>query len=200
MLLACAVGMAATDAARPMDLLTALDTGQVRAEFRGAGDSTVTGVIERLDSGPTSLEIQPGTQFWAQRSGTQGQSTIGSVPVDLNEQRLAYVSFSTVCTNIGRPAPTPDDVMLPVASPDERMVALLGLPGIRERPHDAVQAAAWALASNPRYYEVRTILATKAGSDVAPTIRGAYAERMIALAADLVRAAGLEPTQFRLFR
>jgi hypothetical protein len=200
MLLACAVCLAATDPAQPMDLLTAVDTGQVRAEFRGAGDSAVTGVVERLATGPTSLEIQPGTQFWAQAGGRQGQSTVGSVPIDLNEQRLAYVSFSTVCTNIGRPAPTPDDIMLPVASPDERMVALLSLSGIQARPHDAVQAAAWAVASNPRYYEVRAILASKAGSDATATARGAYAEQMIALGADLARAAGLEPSQFRLFR
>jgi len=95
---------------------------------------------------------------------------------------------------------TPDDIMLPVASPDERMVALLSLSGIQARPHDAVQAAAWAVATNPRYYEVRTILDEQGRLGRDSGRSRCYAERMVALGADLVRAAGLEPSQFRLFR
>jgi len=49
-----------------MDLITALELGLVRAEFRGNGDSSVVGRLWGVPNGPSEITIEPGTQFWAQ--------------------------------------------------------------------------------------------------------------------------------------
>lgn len=197
-LLACAWTQAATSGSR-VDLLEALNTGDVRAEFYGAGDRAVTGYIERTADGPQSLEISPGTQFWAQRGGVQGQTNLGRVPVDLTDTQIAWVTLTTCCTNIGRPAPTPDDVMVPVRCPDERLSRLLGLPQIGAEPHFGVQVAVWALANNPRHGQVWQALWRHEAAAAAPEGRAAFVASALQAGARLLERIGLEPTAFRLF-
>lgn len=183
-----------------VDLLQALNSGKVWAEFHGAGDRAVTGTVERAEDGPTQLHISPGTQFWAQASGRQGQTNLGRIPIDLSQDRVAYLNIRTCCTNLGRPPATPEDVMVPVSCPDPRMATLLGLPGVTDRPHMAVQAAVWAIANNPRRSEVRLAVRTDPTAGTTSEERSRFADEALAVAADLLQAAGLVPASFRAFR
>ena len=80
------------------DLLVSLERGEVWAQFRGAGESAIQGVVGRSAYGPGSLTISPGTQFWGQRPGVQGMTTLGAVHIDLSQQRLASVRIPAACT------------------------------------------------------------------------------------------------------
>ena len=193
------VVLAATDAPQAVGLLSALDSGQLRAEFHGAGDRMVTGVIARAEDGPQQAVIAPGTQFWAQRGGVQGQTNLGSVPIDLRDRLVAIVSFPTCCTNLLLPAPTPEDVMIPVVCPDSRLAALLGKPAIAQAPHMAVQAAVWAIANDARARDVRWVLLHQKEAGATLAQRSQWADAMVAQAGDLLRSIGLEPASFRLF-
>ena len=104
------------------------------------------------------------------------------------------VTLASCCTNLGLPEASSDDIMVAVACPDTRLSRLMSLPAIEDRPHAAVQVAVWAIANNPRPNEVRRVLRQE------PDAEAAFADQMIVLAADLVRQAGLEPQEFRLFR
>jgi hypothetical protein len=195
-LLAAALLLLATAAlAQPLDLIAGLNQGVLVAEFRGAGDRAVTGTIGRTGDAPLDVNIAPGTQFWAQAGGRQGQATFGSVPVDLTHTRLAQVTLHTCCTNLGLPDAKPTDLMIPVACPDPRLARLLSLPGIQSQPHMAVQAAVWAVANDATGYRIRQALRREpqVGSST-------FAADMVTAAANLLRQAGLEPTAFRAFR
>jgi hypothetical protein len=199
LVLACAWAQAATSGTT-VDLLDALNAGDVRAEFYGAGDQAVTGYVERSAGGPLSLEISPGTQFWAQAGGIQGQTNLGRVPVDLSDTRIAWLTIRTCCTNIGLPAATPDDVMVPVRCPDQRLAKLLGLPQIGAEPQFGVQVAVWALANNPRRAQVWQVVRSHEMAAEAPEGRDAFAAASLGAGASLLRRIGLEPATFRMFR
>lgn len=158
----------------------------------------MSATIGRNGDVPLEVAIAPGTQFWAQAGGRQGQATIGQVPVDLTGRQVARLTLHTCCTNLGLPPATRADLMLPVPCSDGRMAALLGQPGIAGRPHMAVQAAVWALASDPSRRAVRRALLTEAG--VPRQERERFAAEMLAAAADLLRQANLAPEAYRLFR
>jgi len=192
--------LAATDAPPPVELLAALDSGQLSAEFHGAGDRMVTGTISRAEDGPQQAVIAPGTQFWAQLGGRQGQTNLGAVPIDLRDRMVATVSFPTCCTNLLLRAPTPQDIMIPVVCPDARLAALLGKAGITQVPHMAVQAAVWAIANDARAYDVRWVLLHEKAAGATHVQRSQWADAMVAQAGELLRSIGLEPANFRLFR
>jgi len=181
--------------AEPIDLIAGLNQGLLVAEFHGAGDRTVTGTIARTGDAPLEVNIPPGTQFWAQAGGRQGQTNVGGRQVGLTDVKAVQVALATACTNIGLPEAGPADVMIPVACPDARVARLLSLPGIEAQPHMAVQAAVWAVANDAPSYEVRWALRREPGVG-----SPAFASDMIATAANLMVAAGLEPRDFRLFR
>ncbi|MEN6402132.1 MAG: hypothetical protein ABFD94_09300 [Armatimonadia bacterium] len=183
-----------------VDLIDGLNSGALWAEFHGAGDRAVSGTIGRTSDAPLVANIAPGTQFWAQAGGRQGQATIGSVPVDLTGRRVATITIHTCCTNLGLPEATAADTMVPVASPNPSLAGLLALPGIESRPHMAVQAAVWALANNPRGVTIRRALRGELPRSSTQAERGEFCSKMVALAEELVRSAGLEPRDYNLFR
>jgi len=181
--------------AAPLNLIAGLNSGQLWAEFRGAGDRAVTGTIGRTVDTPLEVSIPAGTQFWAQAGGRQGQANFGGLPVDLTHSTVAQVTLHTCCTNIGLPEATPDDIMIPVVCPDARLARLLSLPGINNQPHMAVQTAVWVVANDPRSAEVRRVLRKEPGVG-----SSAFAAEMMSAAAGLLQAAGLDPASFRLYR
>lgn len=181
--------------AEPIDLIQGLNSGQLWAEFRGAGDRAVTGTIGRTGEQPLDVNIPAGTQFWAQGGGRQGQSGFGNRTIGLRDVKVAQVTLHTACTNLGLPEATADDIMIPVAPHDGRLAQLMGLPGIEQQPHMAVQVAVWAITNNARGYDVRRMLRKEPGVGSSE-----YATQMLTLAADLMRQAGLDPQTFRLFR
>lgn len=180
--------------AQPIDLIQGLNSGQLWAEFRGAGDRGVTGTIGRTGDDPLDVNIPAGTQFWAQAGGRQGQTGFGNQRIGLRDVKIAQVTLHTCCTNLGLPEATADDIMIPVAAPDMRLARLMSLPGIEQQPHMAVQAAVWAVANNARGYDVRRMVRRE------PGVGSEHVNEVLDLAADLMRQAGLEPTEFRLFR
>lgn len=184
-------------AGQPVNLLDGLREGSIWAEFRGAGGESVSGVIGAAPRGPRFVQIPSGTQFQAQLPGRQGMSTLGSLNLDLGEQRLAQVMIPTACTNLGLPEPTPDDVMVPLPCPDVRLARLAAVLDLHPAPQPAAQLAVWALSDNPPLALVQPYLVQQApGFDLA-----AYAERraLVQQAAQLLGAAGLEPAGFRMF-
>ncbi|MCE5238924.1 hypothetical protein LLH23_10580 [bacterium] len=181
--------------AEPVDLIAGLNSGQLWAEFRGAGDRAVTGTIGRTGDAPLDVNIPAGTQFWAQAGGRQGQSTIGGRSFGLRDVKDVQVTLATCCTNLGLREATAADLMIPVACPDVRVARLLSLPGIDQQPHMAVQAAVWAIANDARPTAVRRALRAEPGVGCT-----AFADEMVGLAASLIRACGLEPGDYRLFR
>lgn len=197
-MLCCAAAWPLNNA--PVDLIDGLNTGALWAEFHGAGDRAVTGTIGRTGDQPLTASIAPGTQFWAQAGGRQGQATIGAVPVDLTTRRVATLTLHTCCTNLGLPEATADDLMVPVAAPNPPLAALLSLPAIQSRPHMAVQAAVWALANDSRGMTIKRAIRAELPRTSTQAERSHYTAQMVALAEELVRAAGLNPRDYNLFK
>lgn len=192
------VAAEAWSAQQPMDLITALEQGQVEAVFYGSGDQSVRGRIRRSPYGPSELYVPPGTQFWAQREGRQGMTTLGYVPIDLRRRATSYVSIPTACTNLDLNAPTGLDIMVPARCPDMRMAALCATIG-RVRVARAVsQLAVWAVANDPPWEDVREYAEAHAAGDDEDA-KSAAAEVMRTQAAALLREAGLDPAGFAMF-
>lgn len=184
----------------PLDLIDGLNSGALWGEFQGAGDRAVTATIGRTGDAPVTANIAPGTQFWAQAGGRQGQATIGAVPVDLTGRRVATLTIHTCCTNLGLPPATAADAMIPVASPRSSLASLLSLPDIQSRPHMAVQAAVWALANDPRGMSIKRAIRAELPRTSTHAERSQFTSEMVALAEQLVYAAGLNPRDYNLFR
>jgi hypothetical protein len=175
----------AWSAQQPMDLIAALEQGQIEAVFYGNGDQSVRGRIRRSPHGPSELYVPPGTQFWAQREDRQGMTTLGYVPIDLRRRATTYVTIPTACTNLALNAPTGFDIMIPTRCPDARMEVLCTTIG-RIWPARAVsQLAVWDYAQGHA-----------AGDD--EDAKTAAAEVMRSQAAELLRAAGLDPAGFAM--
>jgi hypothetical protein len=184
-----------------VDLLTALDLDLVRAEFRGNGESSVLGQLWRAPNGPQQVTVDPGTQFWAQLGGRQGMGTLGQTTIDFGTGRYAQVNIPTACTNIGLPAPTRRDIMIPSPCPDPRVARIASMAGAKEVNLAAVQVAIWALANDPNTRPVETYLkrVVKAQKKADPDTE-VTAESIMSAAATLLRRAEVSPEAFRLFR
>jgi len=183
----------------PVNLLDALGSGDIDATFYGNGDESVKGRIRRSAFGPEKIVVEPGTQFWAQREGLQGMTTLGWVPVDLTRSNIAYVVIPTACTNYNLAAPTPLDRMNPVCCPEPRMAALAEQVGRAHPPQEVAQIAVWAIANNPQWNEIAGLVEAKVQAD-SPEERTEAAEAYRVQAVQLLRAAGVNPTRFRMFR
>ncbi len=184
-----------------MDLLTALDLDLVRAEFRGNGESSVVGQLWRGPNGPQQLTVDPGTQFWAQLGGRQGMGTLGQNTIDFGGGRMAQVSIPTACTNIGLPAPTRRDIMVPSACPDPRVARIASMAGTEAVAPAAAQVAIWAVANDPPRRPIESYLkkAVKALKKADPDTE-ATTESILAEAATLLRRAEVSPDAFQLFK
>lgn len=190
---------AAEIAPAPMELLDALATGKVDAVFYGNGDESVRGRIRRTPFGPESLYVAPGTQFWAQAEGRQGMTTLGWVPIDLTRNAIRYVEIPTACTNFDLPAPTQYDRMTPVCCPEPRMAALSEHIGRAHPERPVAQIAVWAVANNPEWSDIAGLVEADVMADT-PEKRAQVAETYRRRAADLMRAAGIDPERHRVFR
>lgn len=191
-----AAGAIAQD--NPVNLLDAIDRGQVDAVFYGNGDESVRGRIRRGAFAPEQLYVAPGTQFWAQQPGLQGMTTLGWVPIDLSTRAVAYVEIPTACTNVDLPAPTSYHRMVPSCCPDVRMAALSEYIGRVRPPRETLQIAVWAVANNPTWDVVEGYVEARATA-AAPEELPALAEGYRRAAAGLLSAVGLRPAQFRMF-
>jgi hypothetical protein len=184
-----------------MDLLTALDLDLLRAEFRGNGESSVVGQLWRAPNGPQQVTVDPGTQFWAQLGGRQGMGTLGQNTIDFGSGRMAQVSIPTACTNIGLPAPTRRDIMVPSPCPDPRVARIASMAGTKGVAPAAAQVAIWAVANDPPRRPIESYLKKvvkalkKADSDAEVT-----ADSILTEAATLLRRAEVSPEAFQLFK
>ena len=194
-----ALPAAAERSSAPMDLLDALGTGRVDAVFYGNGDQSVRGRIRRSAFGPEQLYVAPGTQFWAQRDGLQGMTTLGWIPIDLARNSIAYVDIPTACTNYALPAPTPYDRMNVVCCPEPRMAALAEYVGRVNPPQPVAQIAVWAVANNPEWSEIAGLVEVHAIGET-PEERAATVATWRQQAASLMQTAGLNPRNYRVFR
>jgi hypothetical protein len=183
----------------PVDLLDALATGQIDATFYGNGDDSVKGRVRRTPFGPEKVFIAPGTQFWAQQDGLQGMTTLGWVPIDLARSHIEYVEIPAACTNYNLPAPTRHDRMNPVCCPEPRMAALAEQVGRMHPPQPVAQIAVWAIANNPTWSEIAGLVEAEVTADT-PEERAEGAEGYRDRAARLMREAGINPRNFRIFR
>jgi hypothetical protein len=200
----------------------------VRAEFRGNGEESVVGRIWAAPGGPQEITIAPGTQFWAQLAGPggggfgqigggrgggglrgggigqigggrQGMGALGQNTVPFGGDRYAEVRLPTACTDLGLPAPTRRDIMVPAPCPDVRVAAvaaLYGQPGVHPA---AVQVAIWALTDDPSRaalspYLTRVVKSEgKVGLPIGP-------EAVLAAAAEVLGKAGIGTQAFAAFR
>jgi len=212
-----------------MDLITALELGLVKAEFRGNGDSSVVGRIWGTPNGPTELTLEPGTQFWAQLGaggggfgrggglgqptggafgqlgggggGRQGMGALGQNPINLGGDRFVDVRIPTACTNIGLPAPTRNDVMVAVRCPDPRIARVASLYGQPDVHPAAVQVAVWAITDNPPAKPISQFLQRAARQlQKADATTALSADGLLQQAADLLRRADVDPSLFTVFR
>ncbi|MFP3903277.1 MAG: hypothetical protein ACLFWB_03430 [Armatimonadota bacterium] len=192
---------AAAVSASTMNLLDALNDGAVRADFRGTGDTGVDAIIERAAGGPDYVTVSPGTQFWAQRGGLQGQTTLGWVPIDVGADGIAHVQIPTACTNINLPAPTPDDAMWPEPAPSGDMMRLCSI--IRPENHNpqVAQLAVWAVANDPSRQQLASHERDMITDEEASAAEREEAfDTLLRSAAALLKKAGLQPRKFRMFR
>lgn len=193
-LLLCGVVMAA----EPMELLAALQQGRVQAEFYGNGDQSVRGRIRPSAYGPDQLYVAPGTQFWAQQGGLQGMTTLGWVPIDLRNRPFVFVDIPTACTNYDLPAPARWDRMIPHCCPSPAMAALSETVG-RVQPSRAVaQLAVWAVANNPEWTAIVGYAEANATGETEEE-RAANALVLRQQAAQLIAAAGIDPSRYLMF-
>ncbi|MGC9320540.1 MAG: hypothetical protein ACP5KN_21075 [Armatimonadota bacterium] len=187
----------------PMELLEALESGAVEGVFYGNGDQSVRGRLRSGAFGPDEVYVAPGTQFWAQQiegqQQRQGMTTIGWVPIDLSRRGYAYVEIPTACTNYDRPAPTRYDRMSPVPCPDRRMALLSEHIGRARPSRAAAQLAIWAIANNPAWSKIEGHVERYVKADTEKERAKAVAAYR-AEAAQLLRAAGFDPVDFRMFR
>jgi hypothetical protein len=215
-----AVEQASQPAATPghVELLAGLEAGLLQAEFRGNGDSSVVGRIRAAAGGPTGVTIQPGTQFWAQLGGGQGQlgqgnrglsqlggrqglGALGQTDLKLTPGRLAQITLPAACTNLGLPAPTRHDIMIASRPPDARVAALAaryGEPGIS---HAACQVAIWAITDNPSRKAINFYLAREVRAAARSTSEAEVSsDSILASAAELLRGTLVQPETLALFR
>ena len=183
----------------PVDLMDALEQGQIQATFYGNGDQSVRARLRSAPYGPNEVYVTPGTQFWAQRGGLQGMTTLGYVPIDLSRRPMVYVEIPTACTNLDLPAPTGYDIMIPTRCPDERMAALSGVIGRLGPRRHVAQLAVWAIANDPPWEDVEDYAMShcKAKGDEAGEAEAVALRDRAAL---LLQYAGLEPAEFAMFR
>jgi len=184
--------------AAPVDLLQALADGQVWAQFRGWGQGAIRGTVGRSPSGPQQLSIGPGTQFQAQRQGTQGMMTLGSTSIDLRNRSVAQVVVPAVCTNLGLRTPTAADIFVPARQSNIRLAQVARAIARRHPPHPAAQLAVWAVTDDPLRQDVEPFL-----RDVTRVKRmrpELEKSRLLQIASELLRAARLNPRQFHMFR
>jgi hypothetical protein len=192
------IAAAADTLGPPVDLIQGLATHQIYAQFWGGGDLGVNGIIGRGQNGPAGVTVSPGTQFWAQLPGRQGQTGLGRTSLDLSTRRYAQVWIPTACTNINLQAPTETDVMLAAACPNQDMERLSSYLADNAAPRPSVQVAVWAVANDPPpMYPALSqyILAQAQLSEGKLTPLG-----IMTSAAGLMQAAGLMPTAYRLVR
>ena len=184
--------------AEEVDLLQALQRGEVWAQFRGWGQDAVRGTIGRSAYGPQQLSIAPGTQFQAQRPGVQGMMTLGQTRVDLRGQSLAQVTIPAVCTNLGWRTPTAADIMVPARHPNTRLASVAAAASQRRVAPPVAQLATWAVANNPRRADIERYLnEVVAGVQAPPQLEKS---RLLLQVAELLRAAKLKPGDFRMFQ
>ena len=227
--LACVGLLAPTVGAQlgSMDLLTALELGVVRAEFRGNGDSSVVGRLWGVPNGPNGVTIEPGTQFWAQLGGggggalgrggglgqpgggafgqlgggRQGMGALGQNPINLGGDRYVDVRIPTACTNIGLPAPTRRDVMVAARCPDPRVARVASLYGQPDVHPAAVQVAIWAIANDPPAKPINQFLQKVARQAIKADPQATLtADALLLQASDLLRRADVDPGLFTVFR
>jgi len=179
------------------DLPARLERGEVWAQGWGAGDAAVEGMIGRSAYGPRSVSIAPGTQFWSQRQGVQGMTTIGSLHIDLSRQWAAKVHIPAACTNIGLRTPTAVDRMVIASCPDRRMARLTQVIASRRPPQPAAQLAVWAVANNPAPAQIDRYLHEVVNSGQPEAVN--KRQGLMITAASLLREAGLAPDEFRMF-
>ncbi len=183
------------------DLLDALDEGTVWGEFYGTGELGVDATIGRNPGGPKFVSIAPGTQFWAQRGGRQGQSTLGWVPIDLSKNTVVHLRIPTACTNISRRAPTPEDEMFPEPCADDRMARLCTVVLPEHDEISVVQLAVWAIANNPSRRTLQRHERYMVDEQITQAAaRTAAFEKLLSSAAKLLERADLKPAKFRMFR
>jgi len=181
-----------------VELVHGLQTGQVWAQFWGGGDMGVNGLIGRGDDGPGEVIIRPGTQFWAQTGGRQGQTSLGRSSVNLSGQNYRQVWIPTACTNINLRAPTQSDVMVASPCPNEDMERLSRSLVFSDAPRPMVQVAVWAVANDPRPTDMRL---KRYITQQARRSRGALTPPdIIDGAAALLLDARLSPESYRMFR
>lgn len=181
-----------------IDLFTGLKTGVLQAEFRGAGDSSVTGTIRSTNPQLTQLYIPGGSQFQGQQPGRQGMNSYQPQRFGLNSTGETKITVRTACTDIFLPAPTASDVMLPMPCPDERLARLASVVDARSAPQEAAQIAVWAIANNPPAAGLRDYLQRVAPG--VPVVADTKKRALMDTAASLLRDAGLDPAAFAMFQ
>lgn len=195
LLVALALLVAVSAWADSVELLRGLEEGRIWAQFWGGGDTGVHGRIGPNAGGPDTVTIEPGTQFWAQTSGRQGQTSLGRSQVGLQGTGFAQVWIPTACTNFNLRAPTEDDVMFAYACPNDDMARLAGLPGLLGYPRPSVQLAVWAIANDPPLTRLKTYLRDQVSASAGELTQAQVMEGAV----ELLSRAGLEPEAFRMF-
>lgn len=134
---------------------------------------------------------------FGQRGGRQGMFGYRSTSARLSLASATTLLIPTLCMDYNKPAPTRRDLMV-IMPPPERYAALAAVLDETHPPQPAAQLAMWAVANDaPPTAASRYLVEIIPGSSEA--IAGQRKE-IIAIAADILRAAGLEPERFRLFR
>jgi hypothetical protein len=148
---------------RTIDLAWGVKTGALSAEFRGAGDARVSGVIRRQGTGPVTVRLPRGTQFTTARPGLQSLVSAQDTSIDLTSGDSAQIEVPTLCINFGKPPPTPEDVVSLGPVGDEGVRRILSLPYVSGVSRAALQIAVWELTDNPSAAAVQPFLRRMGG-------------------------------------
>jgi len=181
-----------------VDLFTALRSGQISAEFRGAGESAVTGTIRSTDTRLSQLTIPPGTQFQGQIPGRQGMNSVQPQRFGLNPSGETKITIATACTDLGLPSPTLADIMNPMPCPDQRLSRIAGVVSARSVPAEVAQIAVWAIANNPPPGALQVYLGRVVTG--VPVVAEPKRRELMGAVANLLTNAGLDPGSFLMFQ
>ncbi len=187
-----------TSPTNTIDLFSGIKSGVLQAEFRGAGDNLVTGTIRSSNPQLSQMYIPGGTQFQGQQPGRQGMNSVQPQRYGLNSSGETKITIRTACTDIGLPAPTVADVMVPMPCPDQRIARLASVVEARSAAPEAVQIAVWAIANNPPPAALRPYLERSAPG--VPAIAEPKRRELMNTVASLLRDAGVDPAGIAMFQ
>jgi len=181
-----------------LTLLEAVQQGKVKAEVSGAGLSAVSLTVQKMGKERIRIVVPVGT-FFVNTGAAQNMITTTEAVIDLAGRDSATVAVAAACANFHQAEPDSASSFMVQSTADnpelDRLMKLIA----KQHPSETVaQVAIWVVTDNP----TREELDSTYQSSLSPFVAGspAASDADIEAARKLLKEAGIDTTQKRLFR